>query len=78
MKGYVHDIELDDGTDGETPKSDCQILGKCYRSYKKSETPNKLLMDIDIENKVVTHVMCCHACMHARSGIPGRVCKFMY
>ena len=33
------------------------MLGKCYRSYKKSETPNKLLMDIDIENKVITDVI---------------------
>ena len=56
MKGYVHDIKLDDGNDGETIK----VIAKCYRSYKKSETPNKLLMDIDIENKVITDVMCCY------------------
>ena len=53
MKGYVHDIKLDDGNDGETIK----VIAKCYRSYKKSETPNKLLMDIDIENKVITDVI---------------------
>ena len=53
MKGYVHDIKLDNGNDGETIK----VIAKCYRSYKKSETPNKLLMDIDIENKVITDVI---------------------
>ena len=53
VKGHVHDIKLDDGNDGETIK----VIAKCYRSYKKSETPHKLLMDIDIENKVITDVI---------------------
>ena len=47
LKGYVHDIKLDDDQD----KNILKITAKCYRSYKKSEVPHKLLMDIHIEKK---------------------------
>ena len=63
LKGYVHDIKLDDDQD----KNILKITAKCYRSYKKSEVPHKLLMDIDIEKKKKQFQMSC--AIHAKSGV---------
>ena len=52
LQGYIHDIQLD-AQDG-TLNARC----KCYRSYKKNETPHTLHMEISLHNKQIVEAYC--------------------
>ena len=52
LQGYIHEISI------KTDNNIILIKAKCYRSYRKSQSPHHLRVDIDNDRQKISESYC--------------------